>query len=317
MLPVVNMEDVSSTCENLKEKISKKDDSKSTNEGSDSKSQGSRSRQSSCSKESAGTLYQIYEELSAATDKLALVDQYKYLLKVVHNAEKEKGLAAQFITRFAEYFPSLEMETANALFDLCEDESSSIRRQVVKDLVTVCKKHPNLVPTVADVFAQLLQAIDAAELTTVQDSLKSLFYINPELAMEGILAQIKTGESIVRAECFKFLQAKFRSLGPEVRSSSFEKSLLKNVCKVMRSLETKDQFMDIMEIVNSTKLAKTAEGRRSIIECWISKTTLVGLMTMKLLLNCWLLLTMCFHFLMRRIARPPCSLTFVLGSFQK
>lgn len=262
MLPV-SMEEVSSTSENRKEKISEKDghtvDSKSTKEGS-------RSRQSSSSKENAGTLYQIYEELSVATDKLALIDQYKYLLKVVHNADKEKGLAAQFITRFAEYFPSLGMETANALFDLCEDENSSIRRQVVKDLVTVCKKLPNLVPTVADVFSQLLQAIDAVELTTVQDSLKSLFYINPELAMEGILAQIKTGDSLVRAECFKFLQAKFRSLGPEVRSPSFEKSLLKGVCKVMRSLETRDQFMDIMEIVNSTKLAKTAEGRRAIIE---------------------------------------------------
>lgn len=56
--------------------------------------------------------------------------------------------------------------------------SSQIRKQVEKDLITVCKKLPHVVPKIADVFAQLMQTNDNSELTVIHNSLVSLFHIN-------------------------------------------------------------------------------------------------------------------------------------------
>ena len=40
----------------------------------------------------------------------------------VKGTDKEKKLASQFIAKFAKSFQTLENETIDAMFDLCEDD---------------------------------------------------------------------------------------------------------------------------------------------------------------------------------------------------
>lgn len=216
--------------------------------------------------ETVGQLYQIYENLSEAGGKWAeLEDPFKKLLEAVHSGEKEKILASQFITKFAEHFPQLDMAIANALFDLCEDDDVATRKQALKDLAIVAKRLPSLVAPVADAFAQVLQTDNTTELNIVQNSLMSLFYVDPKAALRGILAQIRTGEPIVRDRCFKFFQLKYKSLGPEVWSQEFEKCLFEETSKAIKAVDTREQFLVIIEMLNSTKLINTADGQTLMV----------------------------------------------------
>jgi len=55
-----------------------------------------------------------------------------------------------------------------------------IRKQVAKDLVTVCKKVPSFVAKIADVFSQLMQTDDANEHKAIEGCLSSLFHIDAQ-----------------------------------------------------------------------------------------------------------------------------------------
>ena len=115
---------------------------------------------------------------------------FRELLSAVKGTDKEKRLASQFVSRFLEYFPLLYTDGIDALLDLCEDDDISIRKQVEKDLIGVCKKITTFVPKIADVYAQLMQTGDATELSCIQNCLTSLFHIDAKATIVGIFSQI-------------------------------------------------------------------------------------------------------------------------------
>lgn len=48
--------------------------------------------------------------------------EFEEILAAVKGSEKEKKLVPQFIAQFAKSFPQLEVQSIDAMFDLCEDE---------------------------------------------------------------------------------------------------------------------------------------------------------------------------------------------------
>ncbi|ODM95561.1 Apoptosis inhibitor 5, partial [Orchesella cincta] len=212
-------------------------------------------------------LYKIYDDLNSGIKKETSESQYKELIDAAHGSEKQKRLASQFITRFVECFPTLEIAAIDALFDLCEDDDVSIRKQAEKDLVTVCKKLPHLVLNVADVLTQILQTENTGELNVVYSSLVSLLHIDAERALVGIFAQIRSGkqELVMKDRCIKFLQTKIPALGPEMLTPEFEKRLFSEILKSIKALDGHNEFKMVMEILKLTKLSQKYEGRTSIV----------------------------------------------------
>ena len=49
-------------------------------------------------------------------------------MNAAHGSEKEKKLAAQFITKFFRDFPDLSEAALDHQLDLCEDEDVQVRR---------------------------------------------------------------------------------------------------------------------------------------------------------------------------------------------
>ena len=45
----------------------------------------------------------------------------------IKSGPSEKRLASQFIARFFRHFPALSDDSLDAIFDLCEDEDTSVR----------------------------------------------------------------------------------------------------------------------------------------------------------------------------------------------
>lgn len=84
-------------------------------------------------------LYANYDILSDAVAKNKISDSedaYKEILNAVKGDDKEKKLASQFIGKFFKHFPKLADVAIDRLFDLCEDEDVTIRRQVRKNKQT-------------------------------------------------------------------------------------------------------------------------------------------------------------------------------------
>ncbi|CAL8074445.1 unnamed protein product [Orchesella dallaii] len=221
----------------------------------------STSKELSVCREQVENLYKIYEDLNSAVKKERLESQYQELIAAAGGSEKQKRLASQFITRFVDSFPKLEMAAIGALFDLCEDDDVSIRKQAERDLVTVCKKIPHLVVNVADTLAQILQTENMGELSVVYSSLISLLHIDADRALMGIFAQIRTGEQLVKERCLKFLETKIAALGPEMLTLEFERRLFSEALQSVKALGGNNEFLVLMGILKSTKLSKIDEGR--------------------------------------------------------
>lgn len=115
----------------------------------------------------------------------------------VKGDKNEKRLASQFICKFYKHFPNVSDEALNALFDLCEDADVEIRKQVIRDLPTICKDHVENVSKITDILVQLLITDDASELQLIHLSLVSLCKISPKLFLTGLFSMIENGEFFI------------------------------------------------------------------------------------------------------------------------
>ncbi|XP_021946051.1 apoptosis inhibitor 5 [Folsomia candida] len=210
-------------------------------------------------------MYKIYEKLSSATEKTTLEGDFKELLEAVKRSDKEKRLASMFITRFLEFFPLLYDDAINAMLDLCEDDDVVIRKQVVKDLVTVCKKVPTFVPKIADVFSQLIQTDDTAEQAGLERCLVSLFHIDAQAAVVGIFSQVGNGDDTVRDRCLKFLATELKGLSPEIVSPEFEKCLISEARKCAPKLSG-EHFNHFHRLLMNTKTLQTVSGQQVMVD---------------------------------------------------
>lgn len=53
-------------------------------------------------------------------------NEYTEAIEATKGDEKLKKLAAQIISKFFKYFPTLQCQAIEAVFDLCEDDNTTV-----------------------------------------------------------------------------------------------------------------------------------------------------------------------------------------------
>ncbi|KAF9258846.1 hypothetical protein L218DRAFT_876210 [Marasmius fiardii PR-910] len=82
-----------------------------------------------------------------------------------------KTFAARNMAELFQYFPELEEEAINAIYDLCEDQDSQVRIEGYTTLSTLSKAENKWVKRNADVLVQLLQSDEPNEVNVVRKAL--------------------------------------------------------------------------------------------------------------------------------------------------
>ncbi|XP_013381640.1 apoptosis inhibitor 5-like [Lingula anatina] len=211
-------------------------------------------------------LYKDFGVLADAKDKAGEHEEaYLSILNGVNGGSSEKRLASQFMARFFKYFPQLSERAIDAQLDLCEDEDVAIRKQAIKDLVTLCKSNPEHVPRISDVLTQLLQSEDSNELSLVTSSLLNLFSFDAKGTFQGIFSQILNGEDTLREKAIKFLQNKVKQIPEEIMTKEVEEFVLEESKKVLVDV-TGDEFLAFMQMLSVLKCCQTVLGRQQLVE---------------------------------------------------
>ena len=222
-------------------------------------------------------LYELCETLDSMSknnpDKMTSYEGvYQELLVGVKGDKKLKQLSCQFIMRFFKFFSQSETlleQTLDALFDLCEDNDASIRRQAIKELPNICKSVPSTVARISDILAQLLQAEDSIEYAVVQTSLLNLVKIDAKECLMTLFVQIlnasETGGEIIRERTIKFLATKLPSLSPEILTNEIENLLIGKIQETLNDV-TSQEFATFIKILASLRQMQQNDGRTRLIE---------------------------------------------------
>ncbi|KAL8614250.1 hypothetical protein ACOMHN_026467 [Nucella lapillus] len=214
-------------------------------------------------------LYKSFGVLADAKDKAGEHEaEYRLFMEAVKGNSGQKRLASQFMVRFFKHFPALARDTINAMFDLCEDGDVMIRKQAIKDLLSLCKICPEHTPQIAEAISQLLVSDDATELSVIQSALVSLFTINAKGVLEGmfqyILADHEDDDNI-REKVLKFLTLKLKTLPDDTLDKEAEEFVVTQCRKVLLDV-TKDEFLAVMDILRGLKSMSTVQGRQQLVE---------------------------------------------------
>lgn len=209
-------------------------------------------------------LYDNYNVLSDAKDKISEHSkEYLEAIECTKGDEKEKKLATQIISKFFKYFPSLQNQAIEAIFDVCEDDDASIRIAAMKELPTVCKDNKDFASKVADILAQLLQLDDSQEYNIASSSLLQVLKANPITVIKCIFKQMQVPE--VRDKCIKFLITKVKTLDKSVLSQEVEDVIIAETKKVLQDV-TAEEFVNLMPFLISTRLSHTFTGQQELID---------------------------------------------------
>ncbi|KAK6973830.1 Apoptosis inhibitor 5 [Biomphalaria glabrata] len=227
-------------------------------------------------------LYKAFEVLADAKEKAGEHEsEFLKFLAAGKGNVGEKRLASQFICRFFKYFTRIQDDAINLLFELCEDPDPSIRKQSVKDILTLCRASPDKVSRFADALAMLFGTEDSHELSGVQSSMFSLFSINLKGALEGIfgrLLQISEEEDnseelmgVIRERLLRFLVVKLKQMGDLEKECE---DLIMEQCKKLLEDVTKDEFIAVMELLRSLKTMTTVQSRQQLVEMVVDQAAL-------------------------------------------
>ncbi|KAI5732925.1 hypothetical protein M8J76_005710 [Diaphorina citri] len=211
-------------------------------------------------------LYRNFGILADAKDKISEhVAEYADIIGAVKGSVNDKKLASQFITRFFKHFPSLMDQAIEALFDLCEDEDVSVRKQAIKDLPSLCKENNEYTPKVTDILGQLLQTNDTTELSVVQSSIMTLCKNDIKGALKGMFNLIEISNGPVREKCLRFLVPKIKMLGRDIMTKEIEEYTIDQCKKILRNV-TGDEFMQIMDLLAWSRLSQSLAGQKELME---------------------------------------------------
>ncbi|KAI0267058.1 apoptosis inhibitory protein 5-domain-containing protein [Gloeopeniophorella convolvens] len=101
-----------------------------------------------------------------------------------------KHLAARNIAKFFKAFPDLEEDAINAIYDLCEDQDSSIRIEGYQAVVQMSKEQPKWVKRNVDVLVQLLQSDEPEEVAVVKTALIEHLELDSRVTLNVLCDQI-------------------------------------------------------------------------------------------------------------------------------
>jgi len=202
-------------------------------------------------------LYELYNVIADSKDAKSHEAEFKLILTGVKGDVAARKITAQFIPRYFSTFPELENDSLDALFDLCEDEDSTIRRQSITSLGVVCKGKEKLVPKVSDILAQLLQVDDSAEINCVNASLVALLRISTKGALTGLFYQLINNTSeVIKDRILRFLLAKIPALTVEVFTKDVQCFIFQEATKII-PVATVSELDLLMQVLNETTVCRT------------------------------------------------------------
>lgn len=221
-------------------------------------------------------LYDNYNTLSDAKEKIAQHSQeYLEAIEGTKGDEKEKKLAAQIISKFFKHFPSLQLQAIEAIFDICEDDETSIRIAAMKTLPSLCKENKEHIGKVADILAQLLQLDDPQEYNIASNALIQILQEDPTTVIKCIFKQIHDAENSVRDKCIKFLVTKVKSLDKTIITGEMEDLIIAECKKILQDT-TAEEFIMLMPYLSTTKAANTVVGQQELINMVLDQLELDG-----------------------------------------
>ncbi|KAG6837713.1 hypothetical protein H0H93_003515 [Arthromyces matolae] len=207
-------------------------------------------------------------------DKTGLVrqDALKRLIEITHAPHPNlKIIAAQNISFFFTDFPDLEEDAINAVYDLCEDQSSAVRVEGYTAVTNLSKADGRLVRRNADVLIQLLQSDERDEVEIVKKALLDHLELDPKVTLGVICDQMSPLDDSVdddekeirdrmRKVVLRFLTEDARKVIVErcaIPGSDAEESLLENMLAVIPKLAYKDTEIIVEEIILKLKSFQT------------------------------------------------------------
>lgn len=220
-------------------------------------------------------LYELYNTISDAKDNASKHEvEFEEILGGVKGEAGARRMTAQFISRYFSTFPNQEEKSLNALFDLCEDDDSAIRRQSITSLGVVCRGKSALVPKVADILAQLLQMDDPAELNCVSSALVALLRINAKGTLTGLFYQLDNNrDEIIRDRVLKFLHTKIQSLGNEVFTKEIQIFIFTEAKKFIPRA-TPEELATTLMLLAELSVCRTVTGQQQISDLILQQVDL-------------------------------------------
>ncbi|KAA0196794.1 hypothetical protein HAZT_HAZT004575, partial [Hyalella azteca] len=201
--------------------------------------------------------------------------EYVEILSGVKGDTGARRMTAQFISRYFGTFPNQEEEALNALFDLCEDDDPSIRRQSITSLGVVCRGKPALVPKVSDILAQLLQMDEAAEVSCVNTALVALLRVHAKAGtLTGLFYQLENNrDEIIRDRVLKFLLSKIQSLSTEVFGKDVQVFIFTEAKKFIPTA-TEEELVLIMSILGELSVCRTTTAQQQLSDLLMAQVNL-------------------------------------------
>ncbi|CAF0933374.1 unnamed protein product [Didymodactylos carnosus] len=193
------------------------------------------------------------------------LEAFSKLIEAIKAGPKEKRLALQFIGRFCKNFPTEMTKALEAIFDLCEDEDVTIRKQAVKELPTLVRASPETLPRVVSILIQLLQANDTTEITQVQGSLLAVYYLNQIETVSEILNEIqRSQEDLLRKRALRFLCTRIGVLDESDLSKDVEEHIIKKCKEIANDLDP-EEFITVIKLLSTLKSMQTLLARQELV----------------------------------------------------
>ncbi|KAF8893579.1 hypothetical protein BD779DRAFT_1507003 [Infundibulicybe gibba] len=118
-------------------------------------------------------------------------DTLQRLIDLIHSPHTPlKIVAAANIRYFFNDFPELEELAINAVYDLCEDQSSTVRIEGYTAITHVSRSENKWIKRNADVLLQLLQSDEREEVEVVKNALKEHLDMDPKVTLGVLCDQI-------------------------------------------------------------------------------------------------------------------------------
>lgn len=220
------------------------------------------------------TLYEHYMALSAAKEKIGEhTREYLEAIESTKGTEREKKLATQIIASFFKYFPTLQEQALEAIFDICEDINPLIQIGGVKVLPSLCKDNKSYTGKVSDILAQLLQLEDAGEHHIVCASLTELLHLDAKSVIKNLFKQINEHDNEVRDKCLKFLLTKVKGMDKSVITPEVEDLMITEVKNSLMDISGQE-YVELIDLLKSTRISQSFTGQQELVNMAVEKAEL-------------------------------------------
>ncbi|CAF0853317.1 unnamed protein product [Adineta ricciae] len=219
-------------------------------------------------------LYAVLNDKNGTNNSPEALSAYQNLIDAMKQGPQEKKLALQFIGKFCKNFPAEMNKTVEAAIDLCEDEDINIRKMAIKEFPTLIRASTDTLQRVIGILIQLLQANDTSEVTQVQNSIMTIFHINPKETITGILGEIqRSQEDLLRKRALRFVCTRIATLDETDMSKDVEEHLIKT-CKEISSALDAEEFVTIIKLLSTLRSMQTLIARQELVNLIINQCNL-------------------------------------------